>query len=167
MKTTTKSSHPILSQTRNNTTLWIGHLKTDTTDHFAGQTFTCPSDGLLNNIQVFSSAVTQPGEVILTLHEFDNQARSWGPAIGQSRLQFEKSDTGTWVRFELEPVTLKKDGTYGFRLQTETGLIGIGEAASHAKKPFGFGQAWNGDTHNQQGHFYQYFSLAFKVECCA
>lgn len=165
MKTSTRSSHAILSQTQNNTTLWIGHLKTDPTDHFAGQTFTCPSEGLLNNIQVYSASVTNPGEVSLTLHEFDPVAKTWGPAIGNSRLQIKTGDEARWVRFELEPVYLKKNETYGFRLNTNDAFIGLGEAASGAKKPFAFGLAWNGDTNNQRGNFFNYFSLAFKVEC--
>ncbi|MFZ1264809.1 MAG: hypothetical protein WAT34_14950, partial [Chitinophagaceae bacterium] len=66
MLTTKNGSHPILSQTRNNTTLWIGHLQTDPHDHFAGQTFKCPVDGLVNNIQVYSSAVHQAGDMALT-----------------------------------------------------------------------------------------------------
>ena len=63
METKKHSSHsrPVLSQAQNNTTLWIGHLKPHAHDHLAGQTFICPSEGLVNNIQVFASAVTQPG----------------------------------------------------------------------------------------------------------
>ena len=48
------ASHPIITQTKNNTTLWIGHLQTDPTDHFAGQTFKCPDEGLIDNADVFA-----------------------------------------------------------------------------------------------------------------
>src|SRR5450432_2694913 len=72
---------PVLTQVENNTTLWIGHLQTDPTDHFAGQTFKCPSAGQLDNIQVYSSTVHQPGHVVLTMHEFDVNTKTWGPAI--------------------------------------------------------------------------------------
>ena len=73
MQTLKKSSHPhpVLSQAQNNTTLWIGHLQTDPTDHFAGQTFNCPAEGQLDNIQLYSAAVQHGGDVVLTLHEFD------------------------------------------------------------------------------------------------
>ncbi|MEI9807647.1 MAG: hypothetical protein WDO16_07060 [Bacteroidota bacterium] len=56
MQTMKNSSRPrpVLSQAQNNTTLWIGHLKTDPTDHFAGQTFRCPDAGQLDNIQLYS-----------------------------------------------------------------------------------------------------------------
>ncbi|MFZ9388209.1 MAG: hypothetical protein ACO25B_10035 [Chitinophagaceae bacterium] len=167
MKTSHRISRPILSQTENNTTLWIGHLTNDTNDRLAGQTFSCPSDGLLDNIQVYSSAVTQPGEVVLTLHEFDPETKSWGPAIAESRHNIEKVDALHWIRFDLEPVGLQKDRHYGFRLQTEQGIIGIGEAVSHAQRPFPFGQAWSSDTGRAGERFFSYFSLAFKVEMCA
>jgi hypothetical protein len=76
-------------------------------------------------------------------------------------------DVSKWVRFELEPVALQKDSTYGFRLQTNDAYIGIGEAASKAHTPFLFGCAWNSNTQHEKGRFFQYFSLAFKVELCA
>ena len=167
MQTTKQSSHPILSQTENNTTLWIGHLQTDPNDHFAGQTFKCPADGQVNNIQVFSSTVQQPGDVGLTLHEFDPPSKTWGPAIGDATMFLQKGDDARWVRFCLQPVSLKKDATYGFRLQSDNALIGIGEAASHSKRPFDFGKEWKGASNNEKGDYYSYFSLAFKVELCA
>lgn len=167
MQTTQHSSHPVLSQTQNNTTLWIGHLAADPNDHFAGQTFKCPADGLVNNIQVYSSTVHQPGDMALTLHEFDAGSRTWGPSIGEARMFLQKGDDARWVRFYLQPVSLNKDGMYAFRLQCENALIGIGEAASHARHPFTFGHEWNADSKNEKGHYYSYFSLAFKVEMCA
>jgi hypothetical protein len=45
-------------------------------------------------------------------------------------------------------------------------MIGLGEAATGTKQPF-TGHEWNGDSTNQRGRFYSYFSLAFKVELCA
>jgi hypothetical protein len=169
METKKHSSHsrPVLSQAQNNTTLWIGHLKPHAHDHLAGQTFICPSEGLVNNIQVFASAVTQPGEVALTLHEFDAATKTWGPAIGNSSRNVDKKDGTNWIRFEMEPINLQKDTTYGFRLQTENGIIGIGEAASGNRHPFTFGHAWNGHGNNDKGEYFRYFSLAFKVELCA
>ena len=162
-----RSSRPVLSQTENNTTLWIGHLTHEANDRLAGQTFSCPSTGLINNIQVYTSAVTLPGEILMTLHEFDPAAKSWGPAICQSSLAIERNDASHWLRFELDPVNLQQDNYYGFRLQTKEGIIGIGEAISHAQRPFSFGQAWSGDTGRSGERFFSYFSLAFKVELCA
>lgn len=167
MHTKNDGSHPVLSQTKNNTTLWIGHLEADPNDHFAGQTFNCPSEGLVNNIQVYSSAVQQAGDMALTLHEFEVNTKTWGPAIGQATMFLQKGDDARWVRFMLPPVLLKKNANYGFRLQSPNAMIGIGEAASHSKHPFSFGSEWNGDSKNEKGHYYSYFSLAFKVEICA
>ncbi len=166
MKTSQRNSRPVLTQTQNNTTLWIGHLQSDPHGRLAGQTFECPSEGLLNNIQVFSTAVSQEGEVILTLHEFDAASKTWGPAIADSRFAIEKRDEAHWISFELEPVQLRKDKVYGFRLKSDNALIGIGEAASPSHQPFS-GHAWNSRSENGQGNFYRYFSLAFKVEMCA
>ena len=102
----------------------------------------------------------------LTLHEFDAVSRTWGPAISQSSLHIEKNDASKWIRFELEPVTLQKNKTYAFRLQANDSIIGIGEAASNALRPFSFGSEWNGNGH-EKGNYFSYFSLAFKVEMCA
>lgn len=167
MKTIPHGSRPLLSQTNNNTTLWVGHLQQDPNDLLAGQTFECTSAGMLNNIQVYSSAVTQEGELELTLHEFDHHHKTWGPSIGESRLSVEKKDAAHWISFSLQPVELEKGKEYGFRLKSDNGLIGIGEAASHAHRPFSFGQAWSCHAASGPGLFYKYFSLAFKVELCA
>ena len=160
-------TRPVITQTQNNTTLWIGHLKNDPRDHFAGQTFTGPSSGTLDNIQVFSSAVHSPGDVELTLHEFDPVNKNWGPSIAQSARLVEKEDTAQWIRFDLPSVQLKGGSSYGFRLKTRNAMIGLGEAATGNKEPFTFGHEWKADSLDQQGHYYSYFSLAFKIELCA
>ncbi len=169
METTKQSrlTRPVLTQTQNNTTLWIGHMYSNTSDHFGGQTFKCPSEGSLDNIQLYSSAVQYPGEVQLTLHEFDSKTKNWGPAIGNSALFINKGEESRWVRFGFSPIALQKDTTYGFRLQTTEALIAIGEAASGTKQPFTFGHEWNANSKNKSGHYFTYFSLAFKVEMCA
>lgn len=167
MQTSIHGSHPVLSQTQNNTTLWIGHLDSDPTERFAGQTFICPADGSVNNIQVYSSTVQQEGDLGLTLHEFDTASNTWGPSIGEATQFLKKGDDSRWILFRLIPVSLKKNVHYGFRLQSGNGLVGIGEAASASSNPFIFGSEWNGDSGNQKGHYLRYFSLTFKVEMTA
>src|ERR1041385_9061071 len=111
----TRSEHPVrpvLTQAQTNTTLWIGHLQTDPTDHFAGQTFVCPAEGPVDNIQVYTSAVQYPGEMNLTLHEFDPSEKKWGNEIAQSSIVLEKADESRWVRYKLQPVKLEKGKTY-------------------------------------------------------
>ena len=102
---TSLNSRPLLSQTLTNTTLWIGHLSSDTTDsndHLGGQTFTSPSDGVLDNIQVFSQAVPQPGHLQMTLHQFDCGSLEWGPAIAKAEMNVEKNDESSWLQFRLD-----------------------------------------------------------------
>lgn len=166
MQTMKQSSHtrPVLSQAQNNTTLWIGHLQTDPTDHFAGQTFSCPAEGQLDNIQLYSAAVQYPGKLNMTIHEFDPQLRKWGPAIGEASVDVEHKDHTKWLRFSLPPVFIRKNVNYGFRVQADQAMVGLGEAATGTKQPFTFGHEWNADSKNQRGHYYTYFSLAFKVE---
>jgi hypothetical protein len=158
---------PVLTQTQNNTTLWIGHMQTDPHDHLAGQTFRCPSAGILNNIQVFAAAVQNPGDVELTLHEFDPAGKTWGPALSRSILTLHKGEDSRWIRFKTPAVELEQGIIYGFRLCTPNALVALGEAVSHAHKPFTFGQLWNAHDASGTGHYSTYFSLAFKVELCA
>jgi hypothetical protein len=158
---------PVITQTENNTTLWIGHLQTDPTDHFGGQTFSCPVEGELDNIQVYSSAVPHGGEMTLTFHSFDAAKKTWGPSIATASVKLERKDAPTWIRFELKSVNLNKHQSYGFRLHAKDALVAIGEAATVTKQPFANGEEWHGDSKNQKGQFYKYFSLAYKVEMCA
>ena len=162
---TLRKPHPVLTQTQNNTTLWIGHLQTDPTDHFAGQIFNCPASGELNNIQVYSAAVQNPGEMELTLHSFDEKNKTWGAAIGSAIVKIQEKDEEKWIRFDLPPVALNKNVTYGFRLRANA-MVAIGEAAAGTQNPFD-GQEWNADSKDRDGRYYNYFSLAYKIEMCA
>jgi hypothetical protein len=162
----TRRSRPVLTQSQNNTTVWIGHLQTDPTDHFAGQTFQCPANGELDNIQVFSAAVQTPGEMVLTLHSFDSENKTWGPQLASAITLVEKHDEERWIRFNLPPMPMHKEETYGFRLHANDAMIAIGEAATGTLNPFN-GEEWHADSSDQKGHYYHYFSLAFKVELCA
>ena len=167
MQPLSHNSQPVISQTNNNTTLWIGHLQSDKNDHDAGQTFLVNRDGVINNIQVYSALVQNPGDVLLTLHELDTENKTWGPAIASSNVFLQLGDVSRWIRFYLQPVELKKNVTYAFRLHSDSALVGLGEAASKANHPFTFGQEWKGDGNNGKGYFFKYFSLAFKVEMIA
>ena len=89
---TLKRPYPVITQVENNTTVWVGHLQTDPTDHFAGQTFTCPCSGDLNNIQVYSAMVQNPGEMLLSLHAFDQESKTWGPVLASAMTEVEKND---------------------------------------------------------------------------
>ncbi|HJS56126.1 MAG TPA: hypothetical protein VJ765_16355 [Chitinophagaceae bacterium] len=166
MKTTNSGSHlhPALEQLHRNTCLWIGHMNSGTADHLAGQTFECPENGSLKKIQVYSMAVSHPGKIVLTLHEFDKQKRKWGNVISSSEIEVNETDSENWVQFALQPVKLQKDNTYGFRLKSPDTMVAIGEAAWPNSSPFAYGEEWNINNADNKEHYYRYFSLAFKVE---
>jgi hypothetical protein len=158
-------SHAILQQTHNNATFWIGNHRGDHKDHYAGQTFVSPEDGELDSIEIYSTAVTSPCKVTLSLHSFDAEHKRWGPVLQSLKLELNGEDSGKWIRFDLQGVHLNKGNAYGFRLQTNNALVGVGEAAGSSKfPPFNNGQEWSASSENKSGHFYTYFSLMFKVE---
>ena len=103
MKTTTFGNHlhPALEQLHRNTSLWVGHLNSGPADHLAGQTFQCPEDGSLSKIQVYSIAVSHPGKLILTLHEFDKQRKNWGQVLSTAEIEVDENDAGNWIQFPL------------------------------------------------------------------
>jgi hypothetical protein len=169
MKATNSGNHlhPALEQLHRNTCLWIGHMTPGPADHLAGQTFKCPEDGSLNKIEVYSVAVSHPGKLILTLHEFDKQRKNWGNVLSSSEINIDEGDQENWMQFPLQTVHLHKDNTYGFRLKSPDTLVAIGEAAWPSKYPFEYGEEWNINNVENREHYYRYFSLAFKVELSA
>lgn len=160
----TRHSKPVLTQTQNNTTFWIGHLNPDPVEHFAGQTFTCPTEGDLDNIQVLSSAVANPGKLVLTLHHFDPDKRTWGPELSTSTVTVERNNKSAWIQFELPSIKLERGRHYGFKLVAPDAFVAIGEAVTGNKEPFENGQEWTGSSRDKEGHYFTYFSLAYKVE---
>ncbi len=167
METNQSKSHlrAVVQQVANNTTSWIGHWKGETKNRVSGQTFLCPSEGELDCIEVFSSHVTNSGPVNLTIHAFDAVNKTWGPVLGSSQVQFHNRDTGKWISFPLNGLRLQKGMTYGFRLKSETGLVGVGEAAGSVNHlPYKEGLAWASASEELPGSFYTYLSLAFKVD---
>ena len=156
--------HPALEQLHRNTCLWVGHMNSVPADRFAGQTFQCPENGTLKKIQVYTIAVSHPGKLILTLHEFDKQRKSWGNILSSAEIEVDESDAENWMQFPLQSVQLHKDSTYGFRLKSPDTLVAIGEAAWPNKSPFAYGEEWNINNIDNKERYYRYFSLAFKVE---
>jgi hypothetical protein len=104
--------------------------------------------------------------IVLTLHSFDADNKTWGPQLVSAKLELQKNDAEKWIRFNLPTVPLFVNETYGFRLFANNALVGIGEATSGTQNAF-TGEEWHGDSKDQNGHYYHYFSLAFKIEMCA
>jgi len=166
MKTASKNSFtPVIQQVTNNTTSWIGHRPKDNEDLVTGQTFVAPSEGDLEAIEVYPSIVTKPGKIVMTLHSFDAQHKSWGPALGTASIDVTNNETGKWVSFDMKGTHLNKGQAYGFRLASPDTYVGVGEAAgSHTTPPFGAGQEWQFTKNQSNGKCFSYFSLAFKVD---
>ncbi|MGB4846045.1 MAG: hypothetical protein WBP16_16380 [Ferruginibacter sp.] len=167
METVQSNTHlkAVVQQITNNTTSWIGHWQGETKNRITGQTFFCPAEGDLDCIEVLSNYVTSNGSVDMTIHVFDPINKSWGPVIGSSKVEFTHNDTGKWIAFPLSGLHLHKGTAYGFRLKSETGLVGVGEAAGSVNQlPYIGGQEWVATTDDQSGNYYTYLSLAFKVE---
>jgi len=166
MSTPKKSNaaHPAIEQVTNNITGWIGHRPGENNDIVRGQTFVAPAEGDLDGIEVFSSMVVAPGKVMMTLYSFDALHHHWGAALGTASIELSKDDSGKWICFDIPGQHLQQGKTYGFRLASTDGLIGVGEAAgSHHQPPFNNGQEWKFTPKDQEGHSFSYLSLAFKV----
>jgi hypothetical protein len=119
----------------------------------------------LDNIQVFSAAVQNPGQLTLSVHSFDPQNKSWGPLLASATIDVERIDKERWIRFDLPPMPLLQDEMYGFRIYANNTMIALGEAAAGNQHPFN-GEEWHADSLDQAGHYYRYFSLAYKIEMC-
>jgi hypothetical protein len=166
MNTNTKNpiSSAVAEQTQNNTTGWIGHIPGDNKHIVRGQTFISNAEGDLEAIEVYSNMVKDPGKVVMTVHNFDPQQKSWGPALASSSVEFKKADAEKWMTFHIPGLHLHKGNSYGFRIETNESLIGIGEAVRSANQPPLTGQEWKFTGNNQKGDAYSYISLAFKVD---
>ncbi|MEP7107423.1 MAG: hypothetical protein ABI760_05560 [Ferruginibacter sp.] len=158
----------VVEQITNNTTSWIGHHKIDNKDIIGGQTFISPSDVDLEAIEVFTSIVTTPGKVLMTLHPFDTILKSWGPVLGSASVDFNRADNGKWKSFIIPGLHLNKGKAYGFRLESTNSYIGVGETVgSYDTPPIINGQEWKFTGNDKKGQSYSYFSLAFRVEARA
>ncbi len=166
MKTSNKNApfFAVVQQVLNNATSWIGHRR-DNDDVISGQTFIAPKEGDLAAIEIFSAIVTKPGKVIMTLHLFDTEQKSWGPALTATSINIKSNEAGRWLAFDMPGMHLDKGQSYGFRLQSPDALIGVGEAAGNlSKPPFSYGQEWQFTDEKSEGKSFSYFSLAFKVD---
>jgi len=164
MKTDNKS-YAAVQQTAHNTTNWVGHKNNSNKGYETAQTFISPGDGGLEAIEIFPSVVTKPGKMTMTFHLFDEQEKSFGPAIGSSSIEMNYDKNGRWLAFGMNGVQLHKGKTYGFRLQSPDTFIGLGEAVgSHQQPPFAAGEEWQFTEGENKGQCFAYFSLAFKVD---
>jgi len=143
---------------------WVGQLPGHTERIIRGQTFQSNEEGDLEQIEVFPMSISDTGKVIMTLHAFDPNTRSWGPVLSSSTVELTSSDCGRWISFRMPELHLEKGKYYGFKLSSRGACIGIGEAAGHEKQPpFNPGQEWEFSSDHDAGDCFSYFSLAYKV----
>ncbi|RZK47506.1 MAG: hypothetical protein EOO94_00465 [Pedobacter sp.] len=158
------SQRSIAEQTVNNATSWIGHRNFDDKDVVAGQTFVAGAGGDLETIEVFTSVITKPGKILMTVYDFDEQHNQWGASLGSASVAIGKDSHDSWLPFPLKGLHLDKGKSYGFKLESDDTYIGVGEAAGSAHHPpLESGKEWKFENKNHQPHSFRYFSLAFKV----
>lgn len=164
MKTNSQATKAIVEQITNNTISWIGHCNSDNKDIIVGQTFIAPAESDLEAIEVLTSMVTTPGKMVMTVHNFDSNLKSWGPVLGSASVELNNADTGKWKAFNIAGLHLNKGKVYGFRLESPNAYIGVGETVGSYKAPLALtGQEWKFAKNEQHGQAFSYFSLAFKV----
>lgn len=150
-------------QTTINTTSWVGHFPGINREISKGQTFTAIKEGDLEGIEVLPTLVTQPGEVSMSVHEYDVINKKWGKVLCSTKVQVKKSDCGKWMRFSIPNLHLSKGQSYGFKLASHDCFIGVAEAVGSANNPpFPSGGEWRFHENGQADSF-SYISLAFKV----
>ncbi len=160
----TRATRSAVQQVTTNTTSWIGHQPLDHKNIIGGQTFMVPVAADLEAIEVFTSMVTTPGKVQLTLYSFDSQLQSWGSVLGSADADVTLSDNGKWKVFPINGLHLEKGNSYGFKLESNS-FIGMGETAGCSQAPpLLNGKEWKFTNHEPNGDCYAYFSLAFKVD---
>lgn len=158
-------AHTSIEQITINATSWIGNHPKDNKEVGRGQTFIANTEGNVDAIEVYTNIVTKPGHLLMTIHSFDPQKKSWGPALGTCSVECDQDDSGKWMAFNIPSLHLNKGESYGFRLECPDSFIGVGEAAGSSKHPpFITGQEWHFSNNNQKADAFTYFSLAFKFE---
>lgn len=169
MKTELNGSRylPGLLQLEHNSNAWIGHQNTDAVDRLAGQTFRCPENAELDSIELYSASVQHEGRMYLTFHSFDEYGHAWGPVMATAEARVGPLDREKWIRFQLPRLNLEKDHMYGFRVQSSDTLVAIGETALDNTGSLPGRNEWNGDARNDDGRYFRYFSLAYRVELFA
>ncbi len=157
----------LAEQPFHNSTGWVGHYPGRESNIVRGQTFIPDREGDLTAIELFSEIVTDPGKVILSIHPVDPGRGNWGPALDSSSVELDYNDTESWISFPMHGVHLERGQCYGFRIEAQDALIGIGETVGIASRPpVVNGQEWK-FINGLDADKFNYFSLAFRVEARA
>jgi len=159
---------PITGQTVNNATGFVGHMPGDDKSISRGQTFILNEEQDIDAIEIFSNIVTRPGHLVMTLYNFDPYQNTWGNPFSSCMVEVGYEDSEKWIEFDFPHIHLEKGRTYGFSLESDDSLVGVGEAAASVEQPpLSSGQEWLFVDDDKHGNAFSYFNLAYKVEARA
>lgn len=165
METGTYKSYPVVQQTLNNSTGWIGKFPGDNMEIVRGQTFVAEEGGDIDAIEIWPNMISANGLIHMSLHTFDPVENKWGPEIDSSVVELDSSDAGKWVAFNMHGLHLHRGRTYGFLMGSDGSCFGIAEAVWGADQQLrNKGQEWKFVNKNSLGDTFSYFSLAFKID---
>lgn len=156
--------NPILTQMVHNTTSWVGHFELDPRTREAGQVFASPEETELEGIEIFTDLVHHPGRVLLELYRFDGDQREWGSLLASAEREVAHSDDSSWIQFRVDPVHLEKGKQYGFIVSSQEAFVALGEAAWPNDAAHPWGKEYTASDSDADGHFYDHFSLAYKLD---
>ena len=161
------SSRTLVSQLENNSTQWLGSLPLSKISFKVGQTFVTPSSALVDSVQICADAIQSNGLIELSFHEFNEASHTWGAELGKSSLQVARKAGDSWLNFDLGSIRLEKNKTYGFMLTSNDALVAISEVAWGHKDSKPSGEEWSIRSNEKEEHFFNYFSLVYKIGICA
>jgi hypothetical protein len=161
------SSKTLVSQLENNSSQWLGSLPLSQISFKVGQTFVTPASAMVDSVQICADAIQSNGVVELSFHEFNESAHSWGAELGKSSLQVARKAGDSWLKFDLGNIRLEKNKTYGFILTSNDALIAISEVAWGHKDSKPIGEEWSIRSNEKEEHFFNYFSLVYRIGICA
>ncbi len=163
----TPSTKTLVSQLENNSSQWLGSLPLSQISFKVGQTFVTPASAMVDSVQICADAIQSNGVVELSFHEFNESAHSWGAELGKSSLQVARKAGDSWLKFDLGNISLEKHKTYGFILTSNDALIAISEVAWGQKDSKPTGEEWSIRSNEKEEHFFNYFSLVYRIGICA
>lgn len=165
MKNIPFSTHftSVVSQLENNSSQWLGRIPSYPGEIMVGQTFCSSSAGKVGTIKVYSEMIQNNGKVTITVHQFDEVLHEWGAVLGTAVVDVKKQTHPDWLHFEFPEIKLEKNTFYGFRLKSEDALVAVSEVAWGNNNKCLQGEEWSSKTNEDEGQYYNFFSLVFQV----
>lgn len=156
-------SSTLISQLEKNSTQWLGSLPISNQSYKVGQTFVTPASVNVDTIHISAETIQSNGQVALSFHEFDEKTHVWGAELGKATIPVSRKSSDTWLRFDLGTIRLEKNKTYGFMLTSNDALIAISEVAWGHQDEKPSGEEWSLRSNEGEEHFFNYFSLVYRV----